>query len=175
MTPQQKTFSKIYDKYIEKIYRFIFLKVNSKEIAEDLTSETFLKAWESFKEKTEKNEKIENISAFLYQIAKNLVFDYYRQKEKFQTLPLDSFQLADSKTNLQEKEILNSDFEIVKKALFQLNEDYQNVLIWYYLDGISIREIAKMLDKSESATRVLIHRALSALRENFDKIQKGIV
>jgi RNA polymerase sigma-70 factor (ECF subfamily) len=111
----------------------------------------------------------------LYQIAKNLVFDYYRQKEKFQTLPLDSFQLADSKTNLQEKEILNSDFEIVKKALFQLNEDYQNVLIWYYLDGISIREIAKMLDKSESATRVLIHRALSALRENFDKIQKGIV
>ena len=45
----RKIFSKIYDRYIDKIYRFIFFKVNSQEIAQDLTSETFLKTWESFK------------------------------------------------------------------------------------------------------------------------------
>ncbi|PIU15604.1 RNA polymerase subunit sigma-70, partial [bacterium (Candidatus Gribaldobacteria) CG08_land_8_20_14_0_20_39_15] len=73
MANLRKKFSKIYDQYINKIYRFIFLKVNSQEIAQDLTSETFLRGWESFKEK---NEEIENIQAFLYRIARNLVTDH---------------------------------------------------------------------------------------------------
>ncbi len=62
MADLRKIFSKIYDQYINKIYRFVFLKVSSQEIAEDLTSETFLKTWESFKNGT----RIENPQAFLF-------------------------------------------------------------------------------------------------------------
>jgi len=60
MDKASRQFSKIYDKYIEKIYRFIYFKVNSVEISQDLTSETFLKAWQAFQ-----REKINNIPAFL--------------------------------------------------------------------------------------------------------------
>jgi len=73
MANYRREFSKIYDQCIDKIYRFIFLKVNSKEIAQDLCSETFLKGWETYK----KNTKIENPSAFLYRIASILVIDYF--------------------------------------------------------------------------------------------------
>jgi len=162
----KKAFSKIYDQYIEKIYRFIFLKVNSKEIAEDLTSETFLKCWEAFKEK-----EIENPQAFLYQIARNLIVDHYRQKEKFQTVPIENNPISDPRQNLQETSNLNLEMEKVRTALSKLKDEYQDVLIWYYLEGIPVRKIAKMLDKTESATRVLIHRALNSLREEL-KIQK---
>jgi len=162
----KKAFSKIYDQYIEKIYRFIFLKVNSKEIAEDLTAETFLKCWEAFKEK-----EIENPQAFLYQIARNLIVDHYRQKEKLQTVSLENNPLSDPRQDLQETSHLNLEMERVRTALSNLKDEYQDVLIWYYLEGIPVRKIAKMLDKTESATRVLIHRALNSLREEL-KIQK---
>jgi RNA polymerase sigma-70 factor (ECF subfamily) len=109
----RKSFSKIYDQYIDKIYRFIFLKVNSPEISQDLTSETFLRTWEVFK-----NKEIKNIQAFLYKIAKNLVINYYREKEKIQFLSTEKISLDDPKENLEKKEILNSDFELVRR-LFQ--------------------------------------------------------
>jgi len=162
----KKAFSKIYDQYIEKIYRFIFLKVNSKETAEDLTSETFLKCWEAFKEK-----EIENPQAFLYQIARNLIVDHYRQKEKFQTVPIENNPISDPRQNLQEASNLNLEIERVRTALSKLKDEYQDVLILYYLEGIPVRKIAKILDRTEIATRVLIHRALNSLREEL-KIQK---
>lgn len=162
----KKIFSKIYDQNIEKIYRFIFLKVNSQEIAQDLTSETFLRAFETFKEKAE-NQEIKNPRAFLYKIAKNLIIDYYRQKDKFQVISAENTVLIDPRQNLEEDFAKNSEFEKVRTALSQLEEDYQNVLIWYYLEEIPVKEIAKMLDRTESATRVLIHRALNSLREKL--------
>jgi RNA polymerase sigma-70 factor (ECF subfamily) len=154
-------FSKIYDKYIDKIYRFIYFKVDSEEISQDLTSETFLRAFEAFK-----TEKINNISAFLYKTAKNLIVDYYRQKKKQEAF-VDF--LRDPSENLEEKAILNSDLEKMKKTLLTLDEEDQNLLIWYYIEGISVKEIAKMLNKSENNVRVCIHRALKTLRDKINQ------
>lgn len=163
MINPRKIFSKIYDQYIDKIYRFIFLKVSSQEIAQDLTSETFLRGWESFKS----GNKIENPQAFLYQIARNLVTDHYREKGKTRIVSADYVKITDPRTNLEEKAILNSDLDTVRLALTNLKEDYQNVIVWHYLDDLSISEVAKMLDKSEPAVRVQLHRALKALKNEF--------
>ena len=160
MDKLRKIFSKIYDQHIDKIYRFIFLKVSSQEVAQDLCSETFLRGWEAFRNKQE----IENIQAFLYRIARNLITDHYREKGRFQVVPADYSPIIDPGANLEEKAILSSDFEVIKQAMSNLNEDYQNALIWYYLDDLSVPEIAKMLGRSEDATRVLLHRALKAVR-----------
>ena len=161
MSNLKKEFSKIYDKYINQIYRFVFLKVNSKEIAEDITSETFLKVWESYK-----NNKIENVSAFLYQVARNLITDYYRQKSRTQFLPLDSVSIIDPSNNLKEESQDKSDIEIIKSALFRLeNENYQNIIIWHYLNDLSIKEISKINNQSEGAVRVMLSRALKELKE----------
>ncbi len=164
MSNLKKIFSKIYDQYIDKIYRFIFLKVNSVEVAEDLTSETFLRGWEAFQAK---KAEIENPSAFLYQIARNLIVNHYREKSKAQIVSAEIAPIADPRQNLEEKAILASDLNLIRSALAELKEDYQNVIIWYYLDDLSIKEIAKMLDRTEPAIRVLIHRALKALKNQL--------
>ncbi len=160
MPNPKKVFSIIYDQYVDKIYRFIFLKVNSQEIAEDLTSETFLKGWGAFKNPND----IKNPPSFLYKIARNLVIDYYRQKDQKKTISVDDLRITDPRSNLEEKAILNSDLSIVKEALGNLKEDYQTVIIWHYLDDLTIPEIAKVLQKSEEATRVMLHRALKELK-----------
>ena len=164
MANPRKAFSKIYDQYIEKIYRFIFLKVNSQEIAQDLCSETFLRGWQTFKEK---NEEIENIQAFLYQIARNLVTDHYREKGKAKVVSAEFAPIIDPRQNLEEKAMLTSDVNIIRLALVSLKEEYQNVIIWHYLDDLPIQEVAKMMDKTEEATRVLLHRALKALKNEL--------
>ena len=166
MANLRKTFSKIYDQYINKIYRFIFLKVSSQEIAQDLTSETFLRGWESFKN----GNKIENPQAFLYKIARNLVIDHYREKGKAKIVSAEYVEITDPRTNLEEKALSESDLDNVRVALADLRENYQNVIIWHYLDDLSISEIAKMLDKSEEATRVQLHRALKALKNELKQV-----
>ena len=161
MSNPKKEFSKIYDKYIDKIYRFIFIKVNLKEIAEDLTSETFLRCWDSFKESAT---EIENIQAFLYRIARNLVTDYYRQKGRTQFVSLENVSITDPSPTLEQKAVKDSDLLNIKLAISKLNDDYQEVLVWHYVDDLPVPEIAKILDKSEGAVRVMIHRALEALK-----------
>ena len=161
MSQLREQFSKIYDKYIDKIYRFVFLKVNSQEIAEDLTSEVFTRGWESFRQ--EKCD-IKNIQAFLYQIARNLIVDHYRQKGQAQLVSTDALPLLDQEENLEERAMLKSEVSNVKAALANINEDYRGIIVWYYLDELSVPEIAKIMGKSEDAVRVQIHRALTALK-----------
>ena len=169
MSNFRKIFCNNYDKYVGKIYRFIFLKVNSQEIAEDLTSEVFLRFWR----KIDSNYKIDNPQAFLYQIARNLVIDHYREKAQNQTVSTESLeyaQLVNSRDNLEEKAIMNSDLDQVKAALANIKEDYREMIVWYYLDELRVPEIAKMVNKSEEAVRVLIHRALKSLKNEIEKM-----
>jgi len=170
MANLKKEFSKIYDQCIDKIYRFVYLKVNSQEIAEDLCSETFLRGWEAFKaSQNQNNLKIENPSAFLYKIARNLITDYYREKGKAQIVSAENTRIIDPRVNLEEKAALNSEMERVRLALINLKEDYQDIIIWSYLDQLSAAEIAQILDKSEGAVRVMLHRALKALQNELNQ------
>jgi len=168
MSNSRKIYSQVYDKYVKKIYRFVLLKVKSAEIAEDLTSEVFMRGWESFKARQAPRDKIENIQAFLYQIARNLLSDHYRHEVKAQLVSMEyAPPLPDAKQDLEEMSFIQSDLEQVKAALADINEDYREVIVWYYLDELKVAEIAKILDKSEPTIRVLIHRALSALKNEL--------
>lgn len=163
----RKKFSKIYDQNIDKIYRFVYIKVNSQEIAEDLTSETFLRGWEAFKQ----NNDIENPQAFLYQIARNLVTDFYRKKGQVNLVSIDNCkEMSDPQLNLEKQSIVLSDMEQVRTALIGLKEDYQNVVIWHYLDDLPVPEIAKIMGRPEGTVRVMLHRALKELRDKLSKL-----
>ena len=165
MQNQRAEFGKIYDKYIAKIYRFVILKVSSVEVAQDLCSETFLKGWEVFKQ-----EKIDNTQAFLYRIARNLIIDHYREKGRTQIVSSDDLPIVDTNSRIEEKAALDSDIDQIKANLASLSDDYQNVIIWHYLDDLPICDVAKLLDRSEEATRVLLHRALEALRKDVNAV-----
>jgi RNA polymerase sigma-70 factor (ECF subfamily) len=153
-------FSQIYDQYLDKIYRFVFVKVSSEDVAKDLTSETFVRCWNSLN----KNDKIDNVQAFLYRIARNLVIDHYRDKAKIQTVSTENLPIVDIKIDLLGSAQLSSDMQNVKLAIAKLNSDYQDVIIWHYLDELSIGEMAQTMKKSEGAVRVMLHRALESLR-----------
>lgn len=157
----KEQFSQIYDQYIDKIYRFVYLKVNSPQIAEDITSKVFMKGWESYKNQKE----IVNPGAFLYQIARNAVVDYYREKGRTKIVSADfSHQIADPGTSAQDKAILSADIDSLKSAILKLKKDYQDILIWHYLDDMPIDQIAKTLKKPSGTVRVMLHRGLKDLK-----------
>jgi RNA polymerase sigma-70 factor, ECF subfamily len=161
MADKRKEFSKIYDNYVSKIYRFIFLKVSSEEVAQDLSSETFVKGWEKFQ-----LESIDNPQAFLYRIARNLVIDHYRAKGRTQYVQIDDLPIIDPAKTIEDEVIIKSDMEQIRVKLADMKDDYQNVIIWHYLDDLPIKDVAKLMDRSEDATRVLLSRALGALRDS---------
>lgn len=166
MDNQKAKFSLIYDQFVNKIYRFVFIKVNSFELAEDITSETFTRCWESFK----KGKDIENVQAFLYRIARNLVIDYYRQKGKAgPALCVDDVPIEDTKADLISQSFDSSDMDIIKKGIGNLNSDYQDILILYYIEDMPVAEIALNLEKSEGAVRVTLHRAMESLKKEVEK------
>lgn len=167
---KKEIFTQIYDQYVERIYRFVFLKVNSPEIAEDITSETFLKGWKAFQAP---GFKIENTSSFLYQIARNLVTDFYRQKEKFTIVTIENVTLPDWENTPDQQADLSNEMTLIRTALANLKDDYQDIIIWRYLDELSISEISKILDKSEGAVRTMLHRALQALKTELKNKEPG--
>jgi RNA polymerase sigma-70 factor (ECF subfamily) len=174
MRNPKKEFGKIYDKHVAKIYRFVYLKVDSRESAEDLTSQIFTKLWEKIKTLSGRtdnpgrtSEKIENPTAYVYQIARAEIANYYRNKPKYHIIPAEEVQIVDPKENLEEKQQLQSDIEYLKYCLSQLSEDHQNVIIWRYLDDLSYKEIAEIMQKEEGAVRVMVHRAIKELREKM--------
>ncbi len=166
MDKNQEQFSHIYDQYIEKIYRFVYLKVSSPETAEDITSKVFMKGWESY----QKSQSIENIGAFLYQIARNNIIDHYREKDRTKTVSTDYIpQIADNRTNIHERAIINADIESVKSAIKNIKKEYQDVIIWHYLEDMPVTEIAGILEKPHGTVRVMIHRGLKCLQDELNK------
>jgi len=77
--------------------------------------------------------------------------------------------IADPSQEIEEKIAFNSDLDQIKAVLANLKEEYQNVIIWRYLDDLPIPEVAKMMDKTEEATRVTLHRALKALKNELNQ------
>lgn len=160
----QKKFSEIYDQYIDKIYRFVFLKVDSQETTEDLCSEAFTRLWQSM----DKGTKIENPQAFIYQIARNLIADHYRRNSKIKLVSVENCkEIEDNELNLQEKAVLDSDINTVKLALNNIKPEYQDVIICHYLDDLSIPEIAEIMNKPKNNIRVTLHRGLKALKREL--------
>ncbi len=156
-------FSQIYDQYIDKIYRFVYLKVGGQEIAEDITSKVFTKGWEAFQGSTE---GIKNPGAFLYQIARNAVVDHYRAKDRSKTISVDAGpEIADPGTSAQDKAILNADVGLIKKSIQKLKKEHQDIIIWYYLEDMPVAQIAELLGKPAGTVRVMLHRGLNDLRD----------
>src|SRR5262245_47014730 len=134
MSSPSEQFSLIYDQYIEKIYRFVYVKIGSREATEDITSRVFTKGWEYY----QKDQKIENIGALLYQIARTSVVDHYRHADRTKTVSTDHIaQLSDGKSDIHEQVILAADIEALRVALGNVQKDYQDVLILHYLEDMS--------------------------------------
>ena len=164
-----EAFGELYDFYAPRVYRFVRLKVDSQETAQDVTSEAFLKIWQYLQEQRKIRERFQ---ALLYKIARNLVIDFYRSKSIREILMednLEEFSEAEDEETSDKLVIRQEEMVEVKKALIQVHPNYQDVIVWYYLDELTIPEIAEILEKNEGTVRVLIHRAVKSLRNVMEE------
>ena len=170
MTEQE--FSKFYDDNIDKVFRFAYLRVSSAEIAQDLTAQVFLRFWQEIENP---KKKINNHTAFLYRMLRNKIIDHYRRRDKH-LVSLDKMsELADFQVahkSFQQKIELTWEMKRIKNTLQNINPLYSDVIIWYYLEQFSYKEIANILQKKEGNIRVIVHRALQALKKELNKTPK---
>jgi RNA polymerase sigma-70 factor (ECF subfamily) len=154
-----EAFGKVFDNLGKSVYRFILFKVSFRhEVAEDLSSQAFLKVWEAVT--AENAKRIKNLVAFLYQVARNLVIDYYR-KQGTEELPLLYDLPEESLSTEVNTEVLPSE---VEKMLSQLNSESREIIWLKYVEGLSVKEICEVVQKSSGAIRVIIHRAKKELK-----------
>ncbi len=165
-----EAFAHLYDRYVVAIYRFVFVKLPSKEVAEDVTSETFLRCWQYLAQK----KRITHVRALLYRIARNLIVDHYRRTDP-PTVALDHrVTFSEDFASTQSQEL--SDFgrgarqltahaeaSLVLVKIARLKEDYQDVLTLRLIDELSFGDIAFVLEKTTGHVRVMYHRAIKAL------------
>lgn len=159
-----EAFGKIYDTLVKPVYRYIYYRVD-KHIAEDLTEETFLKAWQNLaKYKKGKHP----FSAWVFRIAHNLVCDYYRKNEVLSEIDEN---IADTKHDASPSYKLNLKLNEVKlrRAINKLPDNYQQVILLKYINEEENVVIAKVIGKSEGAVRTLQFRALEKLRSILEE------
>ncbi len=161
----KEAFSQLYDYYLNKIYRFIYFKVASSTEAEDLAAQTFLKIWQLALE-----EKIKvggSFQSLLYKVARNLVIDYYRSSSRTKNkISLEeAAQIAAVNAPLDQATDVKIAMEKIEQRLKKLKSEYQEIIVLHFINELTIKEIANILEKKRGNVRVMLHRALKALKD----------
>lgn len=154
-------YGQLYDQYFSKIRRYIYFKVPRSEDSDELTAEVFLRGWEYAT-----SSKVDNPGALFYRIARNLIADFYRQREQAESS--DGLELA-SDQDIEQELAENEQQRHLISLLKKLKEEYRDVLVMRYLDEMSVKEIAAITDKTPNNVRVQLHRAKKALKALAEK------
>lgn len=158
---QLDQFGRLYDRYIKKIYNFIYYKTNHRETAEDLTSQTFIKAMEKI---NQFNLAKGTFSAWLYQIARNTVIDNYRKSKP-------SVDINDV-WDLQTDDDIQRDIDAVNKLrevdqyLQQLKPQQREIVILRVWENLSYQEIAEIIGKTSDSCKMMFFRTIKELKNN---------
>jgi RNA polymerase sigma-70 factor (ECF subfamily) len=155
-------FACLYDNYVDLVFRHICYRISDQREAEDLAQEVFIKAWLAI-HKYKQTEA--PFKAWLLTIARNLVFDYYKSKKKFVSLEEVEFFIEPAGKSFEEKLEDKEYKNYLKSAIMKLKGDKQRVILMHYIDDFSYAEIARVLNKSEGAIRVIQFRALIDLKQ----------
>jgi len=159
-----EAFALIYDYFAPKIYKFIYFRTGHKEVAEDILSDTFIKGWQ----KINQINSPEALSAWLYQIAKNNIIDYYRIKKESVALS-EVEEILTDEVNPVDLTNLNMQQKKVLAMMTELTAEQQEVIKYKFFEDLSNEEIAYVMGKTEGAIRVIQHRAILRLKELLDK------
>ena len=159
-----EAFGFIYDHFADKIYRFVYFRVGHKEVAEDILSDAFVKAWQ----KINQINTPQALSGWLYQIAKNNIIDYYRLKKEF--VPLEEVEnLLEDAINPVDTVNLGIQQQNILNVMNQLSGEQHDVIKYKFFEDLTNEEIAYVMGKTEGAVRVLQHRAIMRIKELLNK------
>jgi RNA polymerase sigma-70 factor, ECF subfamily len=155
--------STLYEAYTQPIFRYISYRVESDMIAEDLTAEVFLRMVQGLPRYQDSGAPF---GAWLYRIAATQVADHYRQRRHTALEPISETEPSDD-TDPFGKTVKAIEHEQLRRALAALSEDYQTLLILRFMQQLPHSEVALIMNKNETAIRVMQHRALQALAKEL--------
>jgi len=155
-----EAFGELYRRYFDPIFRYLRTRVDQDDDAEDLAETVFLRAYTSLHRYRERGWPF---SAFLYQVARNALADHYR-KGRPETDLTEAEGLGTTARALDEDLVVAERIRLVQQAMTGLPTDYQEVIRLRILLGLSTEAAAQWMGRSEGALRVMLFRALAALR-----------
>lgn len=157
---EQKLIAKLYEQYVDKIYKFIYFKTHHKETAEDLTSQTFFKALEKIGDYDSKKGQF---SSWLYRIAQNTVVDYYRSRKE--TVDISDVWDLTAKGDIVRDSEFREQLEKIAKYLAEFSGEQREIIVMRVWDELSYKEIAEIVGKNESNCKMIFSRAINKLRK----------
>jgi len=160
----KKEFLEAYEAHADALFRYSLSKLSDRDKAKDVVQDTFVRYWEY----TAINGQVNNIKAFLYRVASNAIVDNYRKRKEISLdlLAEDGFDPMDIDTH--EKMARSLDSKRSLELVNALDEKGREVILLRYVEGLSVKEIAEVLDERENTISVKIHRALKELQSLFE-------
>lgn len=159
----ETAFLDLHDRFADPLFRHAYFRVSDREVARDITQESFLRMWDYLVSGGE----VDNPKAFLFRVAGNLVIDHYRKKKSIslEVLQEEGFDPAGTDA---EGITDAAEGKRVRAHLDALPEKDREALILRHIEGLSVREIADITGESANAISVRMHRATKKLKELFD-------
>ena len=167
-----EAFGQLYERYVSRVYNYIYYRTGNHQDAEDLTARAFFRALKHIGRYRDRGAPF---SAYLYRIAHNLVANWYRDTKRRQVLPFDELIAASGRR--EEPPVVAEDREVqdrLLQAVRCLPPDRQQLLILKYVEQMSNAEIAQVMKRTEGAVKSLYHRTLISLREEFSVDLPGL-
>lgn len=155
------SFGKLYDEYVDQIFRYVYYKVGNFAESQDLTGQTFLKAFENIDSYEQRDVAF---SSWLYRIAHNLLVDYFRRESKRENVPIeDQPPTPSTRGNPVETVLADLDSERLYRALNKLTHNQREVLVLKFIDNMSNNQVAEIMGISVGAVKSTQKRGLLAL------------
>lgn len=168
---EKDAFGELYERYVEKIYNYVYYRTGNHHDAEDLTARVFFRAMSHIETYTDRGVPFQ---AWLYRIAHNLVANWHRDRGRRKVIPLDEFIASSLKSEApdrmaEEKE----ERDALLGAIRRLPEERQQLLLLKFVEHLSNAEIGAIMNRTEGAIKSLYHRTLLALRDDLESSAAG--
>jgi RNA polymerase sigma-70 factor (ECF subfamily) len=158
-----EAFGLLYDRHCDRIYRYVYARLRDRTIAEDVTAEVFFKALKGL---GSYRPSVGEFSAWLYRIAGNAVIDHVRARRPTVSLD-DQIDRSDRSAPVEEQVIDRVEVARVWRAVDDLTDAQRTAVVLRLERDLPIAEIAGRMNRSEGAVKLLLHRAMAAVRERL--------
>ncbi len=156
------TFGRLYDIYVQPIYRYVYSRVGSAHEAEDLTSQTFLSAFEHLPRYRESGQ----FAAWLFRIARSKLLDHFRKNRK--EVDLEAAEELGAGADAVHQVIQDEELASLRSLIRKLKPDEQDLIHLRYVAGLSFAEMAGVLGKNEQAVKQSVYRLLARLKSRME-------
>jgi RNA polymerase sigma-70 factor, ECF subfamily len=161
-----RDFTELYRAHLRDVYSYSYYRVGNHHDAEDLTEQTFLQAYRHF-ERAQRESNGRPLRPWLIRIAHNLAANYYRDRSRKPQTQLEDAAVVSAPHDTEDLVEGRQELKEVLAGVSNLPDDRREALIMRFALGMDNREIARALDRSEGATKVLIHRAIKQLEADL--------